>query len=686
MKRKSKKNEKVVEQIPTQLADEPAPQPTPAPPEPTPEPVPAPIPEPIPEPQPIPEPATPEPIQEATPIALSDEELPPPPPDVVESTKHFPALKTRKPGPVSGLKRAGALFGKDVSTIAKHGLISSVILLVFLMIIYYIASYTMFTLVTTNFGDGSDGGKGDGGPNLGNDGSLIANAGSNRTVNAGSVVTLSSSATVHKTSIVFAQWEIESKGSPDSSQHSLYGPEATYRFDEVGNYTVNLMVVDSLWNADGANFTVKVNPSTSDTTPPTPMVNTTGFDSITYGTPVTFNASDSTDNIGIVNWTWTFHDVIDRTRWGKVVTYTFEGAGNWQVTLDVRDAAGNVGHQGGNINVKPTDMSDMMPNAMIGNLPQSVRIGDTVNLDASQSSDDRGIAEYVWYISLNNTRTRVMGERTSFVASGFGMYDITLVVRDQAGNAATNQMGLLSLSKGMDMPSGVLWTSTPLGQDIPLNVLTFAYGASLLASVIYIGGLFSKGFAHEIIKGTAKTLFFTPLSVTNMVFAKLLYPLIIGPLFIFPLLLISLTPLAQEPFEVLQIGIVSYALTALVMVSAAYGACMIFAATKRMSIKPTALARSFMYLSLVGTLTVFAGLSYLLDKWFNTDAWNATYLNFGPKIAMFSPFHQGGVFLSNLLVGTSQSIDWVVFVIPLLLIVGGILASRKLYGDIFTKE
>jgi len=38
------------------------------------------------------------------------------------------------------------------------------------------------------------------------------------------------------------------------------------------------------------------------------------------------------------------------------------------------------------------------------------------------------------------------------------------------------------------------------------------------------------------------------------------------------------------------------------------------------------------------------------------------------------------------LLGSPLSLDWVVFVVPIALIVGGILASRKLYGDIFSRE
>jgi ABC-type amino acid transport system permease subunit len=42
--------------------------------------------------------------------------------------------------------------------------------------------------------------------------------------------------------------------------------------------------------------------------------------------------------------------------------------------------------------------------------------------------------------------------------------------------------------------------------------------------------------------------------------------------------------------------------------------------------------------------------------------------------------------LSNMLTGTVWTLDLWVFAIPIALIVGGVLASTRLYGDIFERE
>jgi len=642
-------------------------------------------PEPV-ETSPLPEPVEipPAPVM---PVVSKEEELPPPPSDIAEMTKSYPPLKTRKPGLGAAAKRTGALLLKDVKIIAKHGLISSIILLVFLTLLFYIGSFTMYVFVTTDFGNGGDGGGGGDGPQLTNDTSLVANAGNDRTVAAGTLVTLSSAASTHRADIVYVEWSIQNDNNYMSAKDvNLYGPLQSYNFAQVGTFRVGLMIVDSEWHGSQDEIRITVTQSTSDTTPPIAAISVLPSQTVAYGTPITLDGMNSSDDVGVENGTWVIWDIIPKTFYGGSLTYNFQSAGNQQVSLIVRDAAGNANRADMNIQVNPTTGDYQRPNATMGDLPRSVRIGDTVNLDASGSMDNGPIAAYTWYIKLNNTMITRNGAQASFTAAGFGMYDVTLAVRDSGGNVGTAEKSVLSLTATMEEPSEISWTSTPLGQDLPFNVLTFAYGAALLACVIYIGGLFSKGFAHEIQKGTAKTLFFAPISVTNMMLSKILYPVVIGPLFIFPLLLISLSPLKQDMNDVAMISLVSYVMTVVMLVSAAYGSCMIYAVAKRMVIKPTALARAFMYVSLLGTLTIFKGLTYLFDQWFGTDSWTNIYNNVAPGVTMFSPFHQGGVLLSNMLVGTTQSPDWWLLIIPVALIAGGVLASRRLYPDLFSRE
>jgi hypothetical protein len=58
------------------------------------------------------------------------------------------------------------------------------------------------------------------------------------------------------------------------------------------------------------------------------------------GSQVTFNASECTDNMGIVNYEWDFGDGTTAT--GKTVTYTYSSSGTYTVTLTIQDVAGNI--------------------------------------------------------------------------------------------------------------------------------------------------------------------------------------------------------------------------------------------------------------------------------------------------------------------------------------------------------
>jgi plastocyanin len=61
------------------------------------------------------------------------------------------------------------------------------------------------------------------------------------------------------------------------------------------------------------------------------------------GESVTFDATGSYDNVGIVNWTWMFEeDGRSVALEGMTVEHTFESPGEYMVTLTVEDAEGNL--------------------------------------------------------------------------------------------------------------------------------------------------------------------------------------------------------------------------------------------------------------------------------------------------------------------------------------------------------
>jgi parallel beta-helix repeat protein len=88
-----------------------------------------------------------------------------------------------------------------------------------------------------------------------------------------------------------------------------------------------------------------------------PIANPGPNQTVGVGTTIKFDGSGSTDNIGILNYTWAFHD-------GNVVLYgispshNFTVAGNYTVALTVLDSAGNGGTATIAVNVTPAPPID----------------------------------------------------------------------------------------------------------------------------------------------------------------------------------------------------------------------------------------------------------------------------------------------------------------------------------------
>ena len=316
-----------------------------------------------------------------------DDELPPPPKDIAEQSKSAGETKIKKPKPLSTIRRAFIIFEKDLRTMAKHGLISALILFVFLAIVFYIMSFTMEQAVKFDFG----GGDGDGGDD---GGGIPAGTGVNvpvahmsiaptSNVAAGTSLTLDATASTDNSRIEFYVWEIDD----GYQEQEVFGSVVHHTFNAVGNYEVHLTVVDDEWNMNETASTVQVSNTDSDTEAPTVVIEPIG--DLTVGMSATFDASNSTDNVGIVDYTWLFEDGTEQVLHNAVTAYTFHNAGYFDIELIVRDASGNIATGYLGLNVQPNPGDDEKPEARTS-VPPSVDIGDEVQLDASDSNDNQG--------------------------------------------------------------------------------------------------------------------------------------------------------------------------------------------------------------------------------------------------------------------------------------------------------
>jgi PKD repeat protein len=158
----------------------------------------------------------------------------------------------------------------------------------------------------------------------------VADAGPDQTVAVGTEVILDGSNSTDNDEVVSWVWTFED----DGDDVTLDGETADYTFENVGVYVVTLTVEDDAGNSDEDTVTIRVSsPPVADAGSPI---------TVTVGATVTFDGSESSDDIGVENYTWTFtYDGETETLYGVAPSFTFDIADVYTVTLTVEDASGS---------------------------------------------------------------------------------------------------------------------------------------------------------------------------------------------------------------------------------------------------------------------------------------------------------------------------------------------------------
>lgn len=155
------------------------------------------------------------------------------------------------------------------------------------------------------------------------------------------------------------------------------------------------------------------------------------------GEEVTLSAAKSSDAEGSVSYLW------DNGKTSEEISLSYDKAGTYEVELTVSDSSEQTDTTSISITVEAKVDEDEKPVARISSESKTILAGETLELSASTSSDDKGITAYLWST----------GEKTESIEVNFvepGDYTLELEVEDEAGQTDTASITITVKPNGLD--------------------------------------------------------------------------------------------------------------------------------------------------------------------------------------------------------------------------------------------
>ena len=146
----------------------------------------------------------------------------------------------------------------------------------------------------------------------------------------------------------------------------------------------------------------------------------------------TFDATSSTDDAGVVSYTWDLNKYPGGSATGSKVTTTYPHTGTRNVTLTVKDAGGLSNSVTKTITLGSVAPTDQPPVARFASTCVGQIHPHQCAFDASGSTDDVGIVSYKWDWGNGGSETKpVNTTRNTWAAAG--SFTVTLTVTDTKG-------------------------------------------------------------------------------------------------------------------------------------------------------------------------------------------------------------------------------------------------------------
>ena len=250
-------------------------------------------------------------------------------------------------------------------------------------------------------------------------------------VAVGDTITFDSSSSTDDNGISRYEWDF-------GDGNTATGETVTHTFSDRGTFTPTVTVTDTSDQTSIASTVIVV----KDMVPPEAVL-TTDKTAVNPGEYLQLDASESTDNLGIGLYHWDpdgdgeIDFVTESQRPAVEISYTDEGT--YDATVKVEDKDGNMDSDSVEIHVgQDTPPDTEPPTASLTAVPNTIETGESVNFDASASSDNTGIERYLWDYNGDGTVDETTDSATtSYTYTSVGNYTPTVTVEDATGNQGT---------------------------------------------------------------------------------------------------------------------------------------------------------------------------------------------------------------------------------------------------------
>ena len=177
----------------------------------------------------------------------------------------------------------------------------------------------------------------------------LAKAGVDQIVDEDILVTFDGSASSDNVGITSYVWTFT-----DGTTQTLNGESPSYVFETPAEYVVTLTVSDAENHSSDDTVTFTVLDKTA------PIIEIEDFATGIEDNPISFDASQSADNIGIANYTWVFGDGKTETTSVPSVTHVFVEPDTYNVELIIKDTSGNSNNTFITVEVQQDTDSDLL--------------------------------------------------------------------------------------------------------------------------------------------------------------------------------------------------------------------------------------------------------------------------------------------------------------------------------------